>query len=293
MNTTRFFFAVLVLSAMLFVACTTDFDVQLDSISPELVVDGAVTTDTTAHTVYLKKTGAYFCDQPADVVTGAMVTLSDGLNTVVLKEDSTEKGAYRTAANYYGIVGRTYTLTIGSVDINNDGKKETYTASSTIEEVPSVEEINVSKEIVFYENVWAINVWMHDPAGISNYYLTKAFKNDVCLSDTITEWNIMTDSFFNGVDLCNRTIMYLPSNIKTEKIHSGDKVGLELCGISEDYYSFISEVQQEAGERNPLFGGQPANVRTNVKQIFPTNTTGSPRGYFAAYSISRAQTIYQ
>jgi hypothetical protein len=273
-------------------ACTTNFDVTLDSMSPELVVDGIVTTDTTTHFVYLKKTGTYFSDQPAEVVSGATVTLDDGQCTIALEENMAKRGTYHTPANYYGVVGRTYTLTIANVDINNDGEKETYTASSTINAVPSVEKIEVDKEIVFYENVWVVNVWMHDPASVSNYYLAKAFKNNVCLSDTITEWHVMSDYKINGVDLRKKTIMYLPSTIKSEKIYRGDKVGLELCGISKDYYGFIREIKQESGVRNPLFGGQPANVRTNVKQILPLHATGNPGGYFAAYSISRAQTVY-
>ena len=75
--------------------------------------------------------------------------------------------------------------------------------------------------------------------------------------------------------------------------HAGDKVGLEVCGISKDYYDFIRDIKQESSERNPLFGGQPANVRTNIKQILPVGVTGNPRGYFAAYSISRAQTVFR
>jgi hypothetical protein len=281
------------LSAMAFTACTADLDVHLDSMPPVLVVDAVVTTDTTTHYVYLKTTGAYFSSQPADVVTGAIITLDDGQHSITLEEDKAEKGTYKTPPDYYGVTGRTYTLTISNVDIDNDGEKETYTASSTMNAVPPVEKINVVKDIVFYENVWAVNVWMHDPAGVSNYYLTKAFKNDVCLSDTIAKWNIVSDCAFNGNELSDKTIMYLPSTYKSERIHAGDKVGLEVCGISKDYYEFIRDVKQESSERNPLFGGQPANVRTNIKQIVPVGATGNPRGYFAAYSISRAQTVFR
>jgi hypothetical protein len=256
------------------------------------VVDGVITTDTTTHTVHLKKTGAYFSDQPAEVVSGATVTLDDGERRIILEEDISEKGVYKTPANYYGVVGRTYKLTISNVDVDNDGEKEVYNASSTINAVPPLEKISVEKEVVFYENVWAVNVWMHDPAGVSNYYLSKAFKNDLCLSDTITEWNILTDCCFDGLYVHDKTIMYLPSNIKSEKIHAGDRVGLELCGISKDYYYFISEIKQESGERSPLFGAQPSDIRTNIKQILPADCKRSPRGYFAAYSIARAQTLY-
>jgi len=41
-----------------------------------------------------------------------------------------------------------------------------------------------------------------------------------------------------------------------------------------------------------LFGGQPANIRTNIKQLMPVNSKTRPHGYFAAYPVSRANTIY-
>ncbi len=279
--------------AIAFMSCTTDFDVKLDSIPAELVVDGAISTDTTEHVVRLKKTGNYFCDQPANVVSRASVSLSDGIKSIALLEDVQEKGAYKTPSNYFGVTGRTYTLTITDIDVNEDGIRETYTASSTLNPVPPLKKIKVEKQELFYENVWAINVWMKDPSGVSNYYLTKAYKNKACISDTITEWGLVKDDLFDGAEVCGRTMLYIRSASKAEKIHSGDRVMLETCSITQDYYNFIGEVKNEFRGHNPLFGGQPANIRTNIIQTSPKNAINNPRGYFAAYAISRAETIFK
>jgi hypothetical protein len=278
---------------VMFASCTTELDVKLDSMPAELVVDGAISTDTTEHVVRLKKTGNYFCDQPASVVLGASVSLSDGITSITLIEDAQEKGAYKTPSNYFGVVGRTYTLNITDIDVNGDGIPETYTASSTLNEVPPLKKILVKKQTLFYENVWAVNVWMKDPSGVSNYYLTKAYKNKTCISDTITEWGLVNDALFDGSDLSDRTMLYIHSSSKAEKIRVGDPVALEVCSVTRDYYDFIGEVKNEFRGHNPLLGGQPANIRTNIIQTSPKNATNYPRGYFAAYAISRAETVFK
>lgn len=57
----KFSYNILVLlAASLFTACTTDINLDLNGTTPELVVDGAITTDTMAHSIVLKKTANYF-----------------------------------------------------------------------------------------------------------------------------------------------------------------------------------------------------------------------------------------
>jgi hypothetical protein len=281
------------LLATLFVSCTTDIAIDLNTVAPELVVDGAISTDTIVHTIYLKKTSNYFSNEAANVVSGATVTLNDGISTVTLQEDVSVKGAYHTAATYFGVVGRTYTLTIDNVDVNGDGEKERYTASCPLNAVPAIDAIAVVKGQLFYHDVWPVKLWMQDPPNVSNYYLIREYRNNVCVSDSIDEWGITSDEFFDGVYLNNETIMYFSSHKQDEMLVNGDKISLEVCGITKDYLNFIQEVKDEYRGRNPLFGGQPANIRTNIRQVLPTNATGSPRGYFAAYATSWAKTVYR
>jgi len=80
------------LSATLFTACTTDLTLDLKGTTPELVVEGTMTTDAMAHSVSLKKTSNYFANAAAVMVSGAVVTLGDGQNTITLVEDAVKKG---------------------------------------------------------------------------------------------------------------------------------------------------------------------------------------------------------
>jgi hypothetical protein len=280
-------------AAIALVSCTEDINIDLGSVAPELVVDGAINTDTVTHTIYLKKTSDYFSNKAADVVSGATVTLSDGTSTITLAESSAIKGAYQTPSDYYGVVGRTYTLTITNVDVNGDGVKESYTASSTITTKPPLEKIDVHKAKESGKDVWNVAVWIQDPANEKNFYMAKSYKNTICISDSIQEWSVSNDEIYNGFYLENETFISFSAEKSDEILHNGDLITFELNGVSEDYYYFISEAAQEFSGRNPLFGGQPANIRTNIKQTAPANATGSPHGYFAAYSTSRKSVTYK
>ena len=281
-----------IILAILFSSCTTDITLNLDGATPELVVEGVITTDTMAHSIHLKKTSHYFSNLPAEAISGATVSLSDGLTTITLLEAELNKGIYRTPSNYYGVEGRTYTLTIDNVDVNIDGVNERYSASCPMSRIIPIDSIEVKKERLFQNDMWAIKAWFQDPAGESNYYLVRNYKNDSSVSDSIQEWGITDNEFFKGKYLMGETMMYFSSTKKDEKLQPGDKVTLELCSITKDYMGYIQEAQDEFRGRNPLFGGQPANIRTNIKQLLPLKGKAIPHGYFAAYSVFRSNTIY-
>jgi hypothetical protein len=279
------------LASLAFVSCTEDINIKLDSIAPELVVDGVINTDTTTHTIYLKETADYFSNKAAEVISGATVTLSDGTSSITLTENSDKKGAYETPSNYFGVVGKTYTLTISNVDINADGVKEEFQATSTIPTKYQVDKISVNKERSFGSDRWLVNVWMQDPPDERNYYLIKAYRNDSLVTDSIQLWGIASDEIFKGYYLDNVRMISL-EDIPSQKLKNNDKVTLEVSGISEDYMYFINDVILEYWGRNPLFGGQPANVRTNIQQTVPEGEEQTAHGYFSAYSTARASTVY-
>lgn len=109
-------------------ACTERIDIKLDESFTKLVVDGAVTTDKMAHSVALSKTSSYYYNQPAIMVTGAHVNITDGDLTYNLTENS--PGIYSTVPSLYGIAGHKYTLHIKLA--SQIGGYTDYTASSIL-----------------------------------------------------------------------------------------------------------------------------------------------------------------
>lgn len=275
-------------------SCTEEIKIDLGSSEPELVVEGAISTDTMAHAITLKKTGYYFSNQEAEGIRGAEVLLSDGLSEIMLTESAVKSGTYFTPDDYFGTAGRTYSLTIRNVDVNNDGVKETYVSDCALNAVPPIDSMTVEKKRVFFQDAYAIRISMQEPANVQNYYLFRVWKNDICVSDSINEWGITDDEFFKGKYLINESVMYLfPEEKPDEELIEGDRVKVEMCGISKDYLYFINEVVEEYRGRNPLFGGQPANIRTNIKRTFPESSDGKgARGFFAAYAVQWKETVY-
>jgi hypothetical protein len=283
---------VAIIVATILTACTTDIALDLKDATPELVVEGAVTSDTLAHVIQLKKTAAYFSNQAAEMISGATVTLDDGVSTITLVEDAINKGNYQTPVTYHGVPGRTYTLTIDNIDVNTDGIKEQYTATTKMNAVSRIDSIDIKKERIFQSNMWAVKAWIQDPEGERNYYRIRSYRNNKLTTDSIQEWGVTDDEFFNGKYLINETMAYFSGSKIDEKLKGGDLILLEISGITKEYKEFIEQAQSEFWGRNPMFGGQPANILTNIKQTLPLNGKNNPHGYFAAYSISRAKTVY-
>jgi hypothetical protein len=261
-------------------------DMKLDGTESNLVVDGAITTDTTRHRVKLTKTADYFYNKPTQVVSGATVSISDGTNVFKLTEDASEPGVYYTADTVYGVCGKTYTLHVENVDVNGDGTTETYEASSKLSNMLTPSAITVKEKHIYYENLFEVSLFGEDPPT-TDFYLFRPLINGVLTADTITEVIYSDDAMFNGADFKNgiSVAYFVPDYKKDEQVVDGDTVTLEVCSITEDYYNFLSEFGQEASGHSPMFGGQPANIRTNV--------SNNGMGYFAAYSIARVSTIYK
>ncbi|MDD4193529.1 MAG: DUF4249 family protein, partial [Mangrovibacterium sp.] len=97
-----------ILAVTLLVACKEEIDLSLKSQGTRmLVVEGQITSDTTAHQIKLSYTSDYY-EPGGNPVEGAAVTVSDGTNTYVLTEDAQQKGLFKTAADFYGVPGKTY-----------------------------------------------------------------------------------------------------------------------------------------------------------------------------------------
>ena len=265
--------------SMLVISCTERIDVELDESYTRLVVDGAITTDTMAHAVVLSKTSSYYYNMPAPVVTGASVSITDGNQTFKLKEDS--PGIYRTASSVYGVTGKTYTLNIllsGQI-----GGYVQYSASSTIYPVTRLDSIGLLLHPDWSTGgIWEVTCYAQDPPTF-DYYRFLVSKDGIMVSDTLNEWFVTDDKYFNGNYANGATIAYLQQDLPEIGLRPGDKITVEMNSIGKDYAEFLWAAQTELFGSNPLFSGPPANVTGNINN--------GAVGFFAAYSSSRAFTI--
>jgi hypothetical protein len=274
---------------LLAVGCTENIDnIQLDTTRPRLVVEGYISTDTTRQMVKLSKLGDALKQNPIQVVSNAIVTISDGTKTFNLAEDATKKGTYFTDPDVYGVPGRTYTLNIRNVDINNDKTMEEYSAVSLLKRLNPIDSVHL-----VYNNInprfinWSVNLYTMDPGQGRNFYLIKVTKNSVLLTDSVFKYSIGDNSGFEGKYYNGFPVYNLREERKDEKVSRGDTVKVELYGITEDYFSFIYSYITDYYPKVPIFSGPSANIPSNIKPA------DDAVGIFTAFSIKRKSVIYK
>ncbi len=265
---------------LLFVQCTEKINIKLDNTAPRLVVDGAITSDTTTHTIKLSTSTDYFYNQPAPAVTGALVSINDGTLTTLLTESPTGSGSYETPATFFGVPGKTYSLHIELKEAINGQK--IYDAAETMPKQLKIDSIQMEfDEDIYKKGSWKTKLYMQDPPE-ENFYSFKGYRNDVLITDTLNRVTTTDDKLFNGRYSNGITVLYWNQDSNWQIVNTGDRIKLQVGYITKNYYKFIQELQQEVEEKNPLFSGPSANIRTNI--------SNSGLGYFAVYATSYAST---
>jgi hypothetical protein len=272
---------IILLILAVFTACTEKMDINLDETYTRLVVEARLSTDTTVHKVILSKTSSYFYNKPAPTVSGAIVSIDDGLNTIVFNENPSHPGVYETASNVYGVIGKTYHLHIKNVDINNDGALEEYTSTSTIYPINKIDSINMEYKDERPKG-YQVKVYVWDPPT-EDFYLFNIYKNNVLQTDTITEPFVTDDRLYNGNYTNGIAVGYLRDIKSGERAYPGDTIQLEIWRITKDFYNFMFDLRDATRTSTPLFSGPAANVKGNI--------SNGAVGYFATYSITRAKNV--
>ena len=265
------FFCIMILS------CTERIDIELDESSVRLVVEGSVTTDTMAHKIVLSKTTSYFYDQESPSVSGASVSITAGERNIQLFEKN--PGVYYTDSTFYGLEGLTYTLNITLA--SPVGGHTEYSASAYMSNSVRIDSANLIfhpewSDSGFYE----VQCYLKDPPT-DDFYRFLIYKNGKMLSDTLDEWFVTDDRFFNGSYIKGAGVAFLDQGSENEKLESGDEITLELNCLEQDYAGFLWDAQSELRGSNPLFSGPPANVKGNI--------SNGAIGFFAAYTTSRVR----
>jgi len=275
--------------SLIVAGCTETIDnIQLDTTRPRLVVEGYISTDTTRQMVKLSKLGDALMKDQIQVISNALITISDGTSTFGLTEDQTKKGSYFTTPDVFGVAGRTYTLLIKNVDINNDQVMEEYTAQSLLKPLNPIDSIHL-----VYNNLnprfknWSVNLYSLDPGMGRNFYLFKVIKNNILLTDSVFKYSIGDNYGFEGKYFNGFPVYSLREDRKDEKLIQGDTIKVEMYGITEDYYSFIYSYITDYYPKVPIFSGPSANIPSNIKPF------DEAVGVFSAYAIKRKSIIYK
>ncbi len=261
--------------------CTEYIDLELETDSQRLVVDGMITSERQIQYLRLSGSVAFLDDTVSPPVSGARVLLSDGYNVETLKEANEMPGFYVAKNGFAATPGNSYELSISEVDIDGDGIEESYQAISYMPEVTKPDSI----DILFDETweIWKVLLFFNDPPESEDYYLFRVLINGTLISERITEFTVVSDRFFENGRADGVWVQSINANEKAEPLKEGDVVTLQMCGITEAYFDFVKGVQREGRGQYPLFTGPPANV--------PGNISNGALGFFTAFSVSYSNLV--
>ena len=287
---TLIWFAILMFAA---VSCTERIDIKTDDAPPRLVIYGIVSTDT-IHVKITRSAGFFSTDSP-ESISNAIVTISDDDGKIItLAENDEISGLYHAPSGVYGEEDKTYTLDV-KLDFDGNGILEHYQSKAYLQNINHIDKVGLQSSLLF-KNTVEVLLYAQDLPGEKNIYTIFVAINDSVVNSTINRFFVMDNDFFRGQYIDGIACYYLnqdpESEYSNEILNIGDKITLNINAISQEYATFISNVQSEIRGFNPIFGGPPANVPTNIKCI-DTPDGISISGFFTAFPSRYCDTLVE
>ena len=241
---------------ILVISCQKIVQIDLNSSSPKLVIEGVITDSAGPFRVMLTKSGSYFNQPVLPPVSGAFITISDNAGIIdTLKE--LMPGIYFTS-KIKGMPGQSYSLKVISENTE-------YDASTSMMSHVNIDSLVVEKSVGLggKENR-RLTCYFNDPRAEKNYYRLKMYTNGKTSAEN---YHLYDDQYTDGETIGMRS--------GGAQIGDTDVVVLEsIDKKAYDYYRTLEDIIRT----NPFFGSTPANPNSNL--------SNGALGYFAAFTVS-------
>jgi hypothetical protein len=271
----------ILLLLLLTLSCQKEIELDYRDIEPVVSIEGRVTNEQVY--VLITRTRSMNDSVKSRGIGGAVVTISSEDGTEQLVYDARD-GYYRPASGMKGVPGRTYRL-----DVTLDGHQ--YAASSTMPRQAPIVSTQFIWQSLLDNGMLMYEMWASDPEpDVRNYYW---YRVDRRAKDPKVRQKQGTDAYrWSSFDdrgainariyrdiMCVNEEMMDGQDIEDDQLKSilfdGDTITLQLMTIDRamfEYYQSLS-VGQRMGA-NPI-----------------SNISGGCLGYFAAGSVSHADTV--
>ncbi|WP_130736080.1 DUF4249 domain-containing protein [Flavobacterium sp. J27] len=244
-------------------SCTDVVNVNVPNGGARLVVDASIKWEKgtlgETQTIYLRKSTAFFDNNPNVPVTGASVTITkenDGSIFVFVDQNN---GSY-TATDFVPELNASYTLEI----LYND---KFYTATETLIAAPTINRVEQAIENSGDDTEIQLQVFFDDPVAVENYYLGEFTPSNL----PIPALAVIKDEFSDG----NENFI----QNENDKYVAGVTVGINVYGISKRYYDYLNIlIQQSGSDENGPFPTTPVQLKGNCTNINDSNE--EVLGYF-------------
>lgn len=280
-----------------FAACTEDIVIDVEEGNHRIGVEASFTNEMKRHETILSYTADFYNQNEIQMVSGATVYVTDGVDTMYYYEDEEQPGHYFTDS----VAGRkntVYRLSVEAVD--QDGETQSLFAESLIpDNVESIDSLaikhyNGSNDSI--PSVFLIDTveWVYpyfqslpDPGII---YMPKVWKNDTLVSDSLSLTLMIPQGGFagyyvNGPEMLESNKEIPIGYFLRSKLNDGDEIRADLYSITPDYYYYFYSILMSTGS-NPMLGA-PANVSSNIQP------EGEGVGWFFTASVVTGSTVFR
>ena len=251
---------VLFLISCLFFSCQKVIQPDLNTTTPQLVIQGNIYDQEGPYTVKISRTVNFDTPNIYPPVNNATVTISDNVGqSEVLSQ--TIDGTYVTS-NLQGVIGHTYSL-----EVKVDGK--TYTSVSTMPEPVDIDSIYFKKSFFGGSKLIAINL-INRP-NKDNFYQVVHLVN----GKQIPGFSVFAE---NTTELASISYSFMTTGT-TPPLVAGDSIEVWLECIDQKVFEYYRTANRDGGRST-----SPANPVSNI--------TNGALGYFNACTIRKKLFIY-
>jgi hypothetical protein len=263
-------FSVVILAASYgLTSCQKVISIDLNSASPQLVVEADVSDQPGPYFVRLSNTVNFSEIKEIPAVTGAAVEISDSSGSSELLKE-VNAGIYQ-AHTLIGVPGHTYRLTVKvGAQTYESVSKMPYPVGNLSLELKRVVDNGRFSGGGPGDNAmhYVVNYEINDPAEYKNYYrFVVYYKNGL-----ISSHRVFDDQFHNGKIIADDFELRDSTNYKP-----GDTIMVELQSIGSGAYNFFRTLRAGAGGLSFL-SASPSNPISNI--------SNNALGYFNVCSVT-------
>jgi hypothetical protein len=287
---------ILFLISLFLVSCTEDIVIDVEEGDTMIGVEAYFSDELKQHETILSYTADFYTQDEIRMVTGALVYVTDGVDTIVYHEDLENRGHYYTDIT----AGKRNTLYRLCIEIpgGDSDPISLFSESMLADNIDQIDSliikpyngINDTTISVFLDDTieWVVPYFQSLPDP-NITYMPVIYKNDTMLYDELTQQAMLpvggyAGYYINGPEMQaeNKEIpMYY--FFKSE-LEVGDHIRAGLQSIPPDYFYYIYSISMSSGS-NPMLGA-PANVTTNIQP------SDKAVGWFMTSSITWAETVF-
>ena len=278
------------------VSCTEEYVIDVEEGERMIGVEAYFSDEMKQHEVILSYTAVFYNTDEIQMISGARVFVTDGVDTIPYIEDQEHKGHYFTDV----VAGKKNTAYHLCIDVTDAAGEVTQLWSECLipNNVECVDSLvikpfnggNDSIPTVFFgdtiEFVYPYFQSLPDPSIV---YLPIIYKNDTIVNDSLMQQMTIpvggyAGYYINGPEMQAENKEIPVYYFSKKKLRDGDRIRLDLRSIQPEYLYFYYSVAMSTGS-NPMMGA-PANVNTN---IYPTEKAV---GWFLTASSVMVETTF-